>query len=233
MSDVTIVDGDSLAVMRALPDASFHALVTDPPFGIGYTYDAGREATADPVAYWEWLAPFVAEGLRCLQPGGFVAIWQTQVYFRYFWDWFGPDIHIFAACKNFVQLRPTPITYAYDPIVMFYKPGAEPLRPANPPLTLDYAVANTAGLVSDTKRIEKGHPCPRPYDLCARIVENFTLPGGRVLDPFTGSGTIPLAAFRLGRGALGIECHAPYAAIARQRLAGLTHTGPQLALLPG
>jgi len=44
-------------------------------------------------------------------------------------------------------------------------------------------------------------------------------PGGLVLDPFVGSGTVPLVARRLARRYLGIDCVAEYCAMARQRLA--------------
>lgn len=43
--------------------------------------------------------------------------------------------------------------------------------------------------------------------------------GGLVLDPFVGSGTVPLVACQLGRNYLGIDCVAEYCQMARQRLA--------------
>jgi site-specific DNA-methyltransferase (adenine-specific) len=42
--------------------------------------------------------------------------------------------------------------------------------------------------------------------------------GGLVLDPFVGSGTVPLVARRLERDYLGIDCSAEYCKMARQRL---------------
>lgn len=56
-----------------------------------------------------------------------------------------------------------------------------------------------------------------------KLVETCVLaaspPGGVVLDPFTGSGTTPLVAHRLGRHYLGIDCNAEYCEMARRRLA--------------
>jgi len=43
--------------------------------------------------------------------------------------------------------------------------------------------------------------------------------GGLVLDPFVGSGTVPVVARRLGRSFVGIDCVAEYCEIARARLA--------------
>lgn len=44
--------------------------------------------------------------------------------------------------------------------------------------------------------------------------------GGLVLDPFVGSGTVPLVAERLGRSYLGIDCVADYCRMARRRMNG-------------
>lgn len=222
MSDWRLIEGDCLDVLRDMPDASVDALITDPPFGIGFQYGDQREDTNDPRSYWDWLRPRYEEAVRCVHPGGLVAVWQAQLYFRHFWDWFGDDIHIYCAGKNFVQLRKVPINYGYDPIVMFYKVGALPLCPTKGQggsfRNVDFFVANTAAAVCDPRRLERAHPCPRPLDQAREIVRNFTQPGSRVLDPFVGSGTTGVAALQEGRSFVGIEREAEYVAIARARL---------------
>lgn len=214
----TVIQGDCLEVMAGLPDECLDAVVTDPPFGIGFDYDGRTDVAAHPAAYWTWLRPRYEQALRCLRPGGFVAIWQAQLYFRYFWDWFGPDIHIYCAAKNFVQMRATAINFGYDPVIMRYKPGAEPLRPAAPQRSVDFFVANTAGVIGDVRRAEKAHPCPRPLDQVGVIVANFTLPGGLVLDPFAGSGTTAAACIQEGRHYVLIEQEPQYALLCQQRI---------------
>ena len=200
-----------------MPSESVDAVVTDPPFGIGFDYSGIRESTSTPESYWTWYAPIHAEYLRILRPGGFWAVWQSGKYHRHLWDWFGVDVHIYIAAKNFVQLRKTEINYAYDPVPMNYKSGV-PLRPANPPRNLDFSVGNTAALVSDTTRLERGHPAPRPLDQVLHIVENFTLPGGTILDPFAGSGTTGIACVLSGRSFIGIEIVPEYLSIAQKRI---------------
>lgn len=204
--------------MRDLPDGCVDAVVTDPPYGIGFLYEGGKEEADTPEVYWEWLKPRVEEMERILKPGGFFACFQTQLYFRYFWEWFGEDIHIYVAAKNFVQLRPTPINYAYDPVVMRYKPGADLLRPVKPKRNVDYFVADTASLVSSTNRLERQHPTPKTVPLLEEIIDNFTLPGGVVFDPFMGSGTTALAAKRRGRLWFGCEKSPAYIQIIMDRL---------------
>jgi DNA modification methylase len=58
------------------------------------------------------------------------------------------------------------------------------------------------------------------------LVENCLLAGcpagGLVLDPFVGSGTVPLVARRLGRDYVGIDCVAEYCEMTRRRLSAPT-----------
>lgn len=213
---VTLYLGDCLAVLADVAEASIDAAVTDPPFGIGFNYDGQKEATQNAEDYWDWLCPRYVQMLRKLKPGAFVAVWQTQLYYPYFWTWFGKGIRIYAACKNFVQMRPTPINYAYDPVVIFYVDGADPIRAASWERTLDYYVSNTADMRS--RRETSGHPCPRPLDQVREIVRNFVVEGGTILDPFAGSGTTLVAALLTGRAAVGIEINEKYAEIAARRL---------------
>jgi len=46
-------------------------------------------------------------------------------------------------------------------------------------------------------------------------------PGGRVLDPFMGSGTTAVACARHGREFVGYEINESYCAIARERVDGV------------
>jgi DNA modification methylase len=210
--------GDCRDIIKTIPDASVDALVTDPPFGIGFKYK-DKEAHDSPEAYWEWLRPILVEVDRCLKPGALIAIWQTQLYFPYFWQWFGSDIHIYAACKNFVQMRKSVVNYAYDPVIIKYKEGADPLAPASPRRNVDWFCANTAAQVSRTDVLARKHPCPRPLDQTIEIVENFST--GTVLDLFLGSGTTALACKKLKRDFIGIEIDQEYLNIANDRLSGL------------
>lgn len=65
---------------------------------------------------------------------------------------------------------------------------------------------------------EYGHGAGTPLALCRWWVRYIAPPGGLVLDPFFGSGTVGVAAFREGRRCVGIERLPKYAEIARKRV---------------
>ena len=54
------------------------------------------------------------------------------------------------------------------------------------------------------------HLCPMQFDLADRVIEQFSMPGETVLDPFAGIGTVPYRAVMQGRKGLGIELSARY-----------------------
>ncbi len=54
------------------------------------------------------------------------------------------------------------------------------------------------------------HLCPMQFDLADRAIEQWSMPGEVVLDPFAGLGTVPYRAVLLGRHGMGIELSSPY-----------------------
>jgi DNA modification methylase len=65
-----------------------------------------------------------------------------------------------------------------------------------------------------------GHPAPFPEELPHRLIQLYTFEGDVVLDPFAGSGTTCLAAFKDGRRYIGYEVKEEYLELARKRLEG-------------
>lgn len=68
------------------------------------------------------------------------------------------------------------------------------------------------------------HPTVKPVELMRWLVRMVTPPGGRVLDPFAGSGTTGIACVLEGFRFIGIEREQEYADIANARIA---HHSPE------
>jgi len=56
----------------------------------------------------------------------------------------------------------------------------------------------------------KKHPAPFPLELATRLVCMFSFVGDTVLDPFCGSGTTMVAAFKNNRNSIGVEIDPDY-----------------------
>ena len=64
-----------------------------------------------------------------------------------------------------------------------------------------------------------GHPTPKPVPIIKTLIENSTLMGGVVLDPYMGSGTTAIACLKERRHFLGFELNKEYFDIAQRRIA--------------
>jgi len=61
------------------------------------------------------------------------------------------------------------------------------------------------------------HPNHKTFSAIEPLIRNFTRPGETILDPFTGSGSTPLAALKLKRMVFGIELSQEWSKTTRER----------------
>jgi site-specific DNA-methyltransferase (adenine-specific) len=62
------------------------------------------------------------------------------------------------------------------------------------------------------------HPSQKPIEVVGRLVRCCTNKGDSIIDPFCGSGTVPVVAKGLGRKYLGIDSNEEYVHLAKRRL---------------
>ena len=67
-------------------------------------------------------------------------------------------------------------------------------------------------------RIRGGYPAEKPADVAAVLINQSSVPGDVVVDPFMGSASVGVAALRLGRRFLGNDLNPEAVVIATQRL---------------
>src|SRR5690606_36404447 len=83
---VTVLAGDCLEVLRTLPDASVHAVVTDPPYGLANT---DPEHVAETITRW-------VNGDRTYLPGGSGFMGKA-------WDAFVPPVAVWDECLRVLK----------------------------------------------------------------------------------------------------------------------------------
>jgi site-specific DNA-methyltransferase (adenine-specific) len=74
------------------------------------------------------------------------------------------------------------------------------------------------GLDARTGVVGNNHPTVKPIELMKYLIKLVTPQGGRVLDPFNGSGSTGCAAVELGCEYVGIELDPKYVEIATKRI---------------
>jgi site-specific DNA-methyltransferase (adenine-specific) len=82
-------------------------------------------------------------------------------------------------------------------------------------------------------RIRNGYPAEKPAEVSQVLIGQSTAPGDVVVDPFMGSGSVGVAALRLGRRFLGNDTNPEAVQIAGHRLRDVRVVGPSAALAPG
>ena len=191
---------------------SIDAIITDPPFGIKFKYESHNDT---PDGYGAWLWAIIKEAESKCTPGSPVFVWQAMLNVKHFAEWFPRDWRIFAAAKNFVQMRPTPMQYSFDPVIVWWTKG----KPwAAGTSSRDFHIGNTAHTMNRGASEAAGHPCARPLDQVRHIIEQWVRPEGVCLDCFMGSGTTGVACSQTGRKFIGIEKEPAYFDLACRRI---------------
>ncbi|HEY9411072.1 MAG TPA: site-specific DNA-methyltransferase [Jiangellaceae bacterium] len=182
-------------------------LVTDPPYGIGWTAtsyngnrtEGGIEGDQDTAARDFALAAF-GDGKPCLVFGCPPA--ESPKGTRQVLIWAKPPDAGFRHCLA---------GWRRDWEAIYLVGSAWQMEPAARSAVLR---SNARSLAIYTKR---GHPHTKPVDLMEQLID--ACPPGVIADPFAGSGSTLVAARNLGRRAIGVELEERYCEVAARRLA--------------
>jgi DNA modification methylase len=202
--NVTIFHGDCREIM---PELDFDVIVTDPPYGIGWSRGAhpARSSAAhagilndhDTTARDEAHA-ISGHDRPAIMFGSFYA--PAPVNVKQILVWHKPnDAGVVGSTTGFRRDA--------EPI---YLCGDITSR------TVQWSsVLKSTRLSMKDIAQKSGHPHAKPEDVVRQLIE---LNAGVVLDPFMGSGTTLRAAKDLGRKAIGIELDEQYCEIAANRM---------------
>lgn len=105
--------------------------------------------------------------------------------------------------------------YKHEPILYGWKPGA----------AHKFINDRTKSSVLDFARPKASyeHPTMKPVALWAELIKNSSERGGRIGDPFLGSGTTLIACEQLDRTCYGTELDPQYCQVIIERFAALCH----------
>ena len=243
-----VIEGDCVARMNALPEASCDLVFADPPYNLQLRGDLHRpdQSKVDAVDdHWDQFDSFadydrftrewLTAARRVLKDTG--SIWVIGSYHNIFrvgstlqdlGFWILNDV-IWRKSNPMPNFRGKRFTNAHETLIWAtknpkqqYTFNYEAMKALNDELQMrsDWTLPICAG----GERLknaagEKAHSTQKPESLLHRVIVSSTKPGDVVLDPFFGSGTTGAVARRLGRHFIGIEREKAYAELARTRIA--------------
>ncbi len=246
----TIIDGDCIAVMQSLPEASVDLIFADPPYNLQLRGDLHRPDNSRVDAVddaWDKFASFadydhftrqwLAAARRLLKPNG--AIWVIGSYHNVFrmgaelqnqGFWILNDV-VWRKSNPMPNFKGKRLTNAHETLIWASRDEAskytfnyEALKALNEGIQMrsDWVLPICTGheRIKDAAG-DKAHPTQKPESLLHRVILGTTNPGDVILDPFFGTGTTGAVAKMLGRDYIGIEREAAYRAVAEKRIANI------------
>ena len=244
----TILAGDCVAAMNALPEASVDLVFADPPYNLQLKGDLHRpdNSRVDAVddawdqfsgfeAYDRFTRDWLAAARRVLKPDG--ALWVIGSYHNIFrvgaalqdaGFWILNDV-VWRKSNPMPNFRGKRLTNAHETMIWAGRSEAskytfnyEALKALNEGIQMrsDWTLPICTGheRLKDAAG-DKAHPTQKPQALLHRVLVGTTNPGDVVLDPFFGTGTTGAVAKMLGRDWIGIEREEGYRKVAEARIA--------------
>lgn len=213
---LALYHGDCRDVLAAMEPESVSCIITDPPYNVGKDFGNGRQADQRD-DYLEWLWGCWEAVARVAKAGAFL-IYTNRIRHLEFafrppapWRYFHVAVwhKPLSLAGTFYGIAPH-----WEPIIIWSK--GKPWRPfRNQDVLADVISEN---VVSGHRRGWLAHPTVKPYRLCARLMDFACPPGGLLLDPFCGTGTVLVAAQDKGYSAIGIDASDDYLRQAVRRL---------------
>ncbi|MDB5528881.1 MAG: site-specific DNA-methyltransferase [Devosia sp.] len=246
----TILVGDCIDHMNALPAGSIDLIFADPPYNLqleqGLTRPDQSKVDAvddawdkfDSFAHYDkFTRAWLAAARRLLKPDG--ALWVIGSYHNIFRVgtalqdldfWMLNDI-VWRKANPMPNFRGTRFTNAHETLIWAAKSqksrvtfNYEAMKLANDDTQMRsdwlFPICTGAERLKDDAD-DKVHPTQKPEALLFRILNATTKPGDIVLDPFFGTGTTGAVARKLGRHFIGIEREDTYIAAALKRIAAI------------
>jgi modification methylase len=228
-----IINGDSLTVMREMPDKCLDLVVTSPPYNLKNSTGngmkdgrGGKWASAALVngyshyddnmpheEYVEWQHNCLKEMFRLIKDDGAIFYnhkWRVQDGLLQDRQDIIKDLPVRQIIiwrrKGGINFNAGYFLPTYEVIYLITKPNFK-LSPK----------ANAFGDVWEFKQeMKNNHPAPFPVSLIDRIISSTN--AETILDPFMGSGTTAIAAMWHKRNYIGIELSPDYCDLAEQRI---------------
>jgi len=215
--DNKVICGDSLDELKLLPSGYYKAVITDPPYFIGFASSAKDNGGRQDLGNASMLNPLFdaifTEIRRVLRPDGVMLMftdWRTYpvLYNRLmrYMDVRNLIVWDFKWIKAGTHFR-----FSHEFIVYATMPEAKGPEDRTVRDVWDFKPINFT--------VARNHPAEKPVEIMEYALKHLTEPGDAVLDCFAGSGPVGVAAKKLNRKFTLIEINEDHCSTCEKRLA--------------
>ncbi len=253
----TIIKGDCIEILNALPEKSIDLIFADPPYNLQLQQELWRPNRSRVAAVqdgWDKFTSFeeydrftrlwLSACRRVLKDTG--TLWVIGTYHNIYRVgailqeldfWILNDV-VWLKTNPMPNFRGVRFTNAHETLIWAQKiKGAQytfnhhSMKSLNDDLQMrsDWILPLCTGQERLRANGGKAHSTQKPEALLYRVLLSTTNPGDIVLDPFFGSGTTGAVARKLGRHFIGIERDEGYIKIAQERIAAV-EPAPEAAI---
>ena len=252
MNEQKLVLGDCLDVLPTIESESIDLLIADPPYNLGKDYGNNHDIRGFD-EYLEFSRAWLVEAHRVLKPTGTIYIFMGFRFISYLYDILDRDLKMYF-CSWIVwhytqgMGKTRGFSPRHDDILMFTKSKdflfdldairvpqkfyreRNNMRGANPGDVWQFSHVHYCN------ENRQNHPTQKPEGLIERMVLASSPSEGKILDPFSGSGTTLRVCQQLNRAGMGIELNPDYIQSSKERLAkpftGFDSVDPRMARVP-
>lgn len=228
----SILHGDTIKVLQAFESGVFDAIITDPPYASGGSKPSEKNRSTnqkyssmsrkfalpdfdgdqkDQRSWRNWMTEWLYEAKRVAKPGAPIVLfidWRQLPSLSDALQWAG---WIWRGTAVWDKMSSRPQKGRYRQQAEFIVWGSK----EGMPITRN--VGCLPGVFQYTNPQNRTHVTEKPLQLMREVVR-ICEPGGRILDPFAGSGTTVLAARQEGYEAVGIEVTDAYYKLGSDRV---------------
>lgn len=222
--DITdrVILGDSVEVIKSVPDESFHAVITDPPFGVDYEQRSAGSASSltayeDGKDSYLRLLSMAPDLYRVLKPNGWIVWFCGISWYERARDTFRsagftvdeiPIIWDRSAGKTFSTRPDHYFNRSYDIALHGFKGDPQIVQRGK----------NNIISIPPVGQSERELLVERPVELYAELIRRLTVQGETIADFFCGSGSCAAAAASLQRNFWTCEMNPERRAFALQKI---------------
>lgn len=201
-----IICGDSLGLIKIIPEREIDCILTDPPYGLNKN---GIKNDRDLSLFYNILP----DCYRVLKDNSFFVTFFSTKYlpelfknnpFTYFWQF------VLYCPEGSVN---SPIGFTKYMSCFVFKKGQPSLVKRKTDIFKD-----TPGKMVEPDEGFIDHPTPKPKHFVREILEMTTKENDIILDPFIGGGSAAVACKQTNRRFIGFEINREYCLLANKRL---------------